>query len=196
MLQCGGRYPDRMFEQPEQLLGLTLYTEAFVVRGDVRTRRRRMSDVLNDAEHEFVVLRDVELIEFGVQRPPIRSQFAQVNFDAILFAVASERIEPTPEMRLNKLAETAFISIPPFSVIGRIHVMPEPDLSLGLDELTARFIPVTDAAFWADLIRVPRRTAPMIAVNHARAQILAPYVEGEGEPAAVPEIVESESAAG
>jgi hypothetical protein len=176
-----------MFEQAEQVLGLTLYTEAFIVRGDVRTRRRRLSDVLNDAEHEFVVLRDVELTEFGTERPPVRSEYAQVNFDAILFAVASERIEPTPEMRLHKLVETAFISIPPFSVVGRIHLMPEPDISLGLDELTARFIPVTDAAFWADLVRVPRRTAPMIAVNHARAQILAPYLEGEIEIADVPD---------
>ncbi len=189
-------YPDRMFEQAEQVLGLTLYTEAFIVRGDVRTRRRRLSDVLNDSEHEFVVLRDVELTEFGAARPPVRSQFAQVNFDAILFAVAGERIEPTPEMRLNKLVETAFISIPPFSVVGRIHLLPEPDISLGLDELTARFIPVTDAAFWADLIHVPRRTAPMIAVNHARAQILAPYLEGEGELAGAPEMGEGEETPG
>lgn len=172
-----------MYEQAEQVLGLTLYTEAFIVRGDVRTRRRRLSDVLNDAEHEFVVLRDVELTDFAGARPPVRSQFAQVNFDAILFAVASERTEPTPEMRLNKVAETAFISIPPFSVVGRIHLMPEPDISLGLDELTARFIPVTDAAFWADLVHVPRQTAPMLAVNHARAQILAPYLQGDIEVA-------------
>lgn len=184
-----------MYEQAEQVLGLTLYTEAFIVRGDVRTRRRRLSDVLNDAEHEFVVLRDVELTEFGAARPPVRSQFAQVNFDAILFAVASERIEATPEMRLNKLVERAFISIPPFSVIGRIHLLPEPDISLGLGELTARFIPVTDAAFWADLIRVPRRTAPMLAVNHARAQILAPYLEGDLDDAATPESPGTEAAA-
>lgn len=184
-----------MYEQAEQVLGLTLYTEAFIVRGDVRTRRRRLSDVLNDAEHEFVVLRDVELTEFGAARPPVRSQFAQVNFDAILFAVASERIEATPEMRLNKLVERAFISIPPFSVIGRIHLLPEPDISLGLGELTARFIPVTDAAFWADLTRVPRRTAPMLAVNHARAQILAPYLEGDLDDAATLESPGTEAAA-
>jgi len=40
-----------MFGQVLQVLPLTLFTEAFVVRGAVRTGRRRVSDVLNEAEH-------------------------------------------------------------------------------------------------------------------------------------------------
>ncbi len=171
-----------VFEQAERTLGLTLYTEAFIVRGDVQTRRRRLSDVLNDPERQYVVLRNVELTAFGLGTTgaaPLRSEYAQVNFDAVLFALASERIEPSPEMRVNKHPERAFISIPPFAVVGRIHLMPEPDLPDGLDELTARFIPVTDVTFHSDTVGVPPTTAPMIAVNHARAQILAPFAGDE-----------------
>ncbi len=77
-----------MFDQLEHTLRLTLFTEAFIVRGAVRVIRPRLSDVLNDAEHEFVVLHDVVMTEFGSTGSEIRAAFAQVNFGAILFALA------------------------------------------------------------------------------------------------------------
>ena len=169
-----------MFGQVLQVLPLTLFTEAFVVRGAVRTGRRRLSDVLNEAEHEFVVLHDVVMTEFGSTGSEVRAEFAQVNLGAILFAVADEHVEPMPEMRLAKVQESAFISIPPFSLIGRIHLRPEPRLETRLGELIAPFFPVTDVTYWLDRPDEPRRTAPMVAVNRRRAQILAPYGEPGG----------------
>ena len=35
---------------------LTLYTDAFVVRGTIRTRQRRLTDILNLAEEPFLVI--------------------------------------------------------------------------------------------------------------------------------------------
>ena len=67
------------------------------------------------------------------------------------------------------------ISIPPFQVIGRIHLLPERDLREALSELTGRFVPVTDATYWSDTVGEARQTAPMVAINHQRAQILAPH---------------------
>ncbi|HLO35720.1 MAG TPA: hypothetical protein VK194_06550, partial [Candidatus Deferrimicrobium sp.] len=46
-----------------------------------------------------------------------------------------------------------------------------------LSELTGRFIPVTDATYWSESVGEARATAQMVAINHARAQILAPYRE-------------------
>jgi len=80
-----------------------------------------------------------------------------------------------PELRTPKVPEQAFISVPPFKLVGTIHLMPERDLRLALQELTGRFIPLTDVAYWSDAIGEPRTTATMIAFNHDRAQILAPY---------------------
>jgi hypothetical protein len=34
---------------------------------------------------------------------------------------------------------------------------------------------VTDATYWSDSLGEGRQTAPIVAVNHARAQILAPH---------------------
>jgi hypothetical protein len=71
------------------------------------------------------------------------------------------------------------ISIPPFRITGRIHLLPERDLREALSELTGRFLPVTDATYWSDTVGEARNTAPMVAVNHARAQILAPHREAD-----------------
>jgi hypothetical protein len=80
-------------------------------------------------------------------------------------------------LRTPKVTEQALISIPPFKVMGRIHLLPERDLRAALEELTGRFLPVTEVAFWSDTIGEARKSAPMVAVNHARAHILAPHRE-------------------
>jgi hypothetical protein len=171
-----------MFQVPgiggaEQVINLTLFTDAFVVRGTITTRQRRITDLLNDAEHNFLVLTDVTMDEFGSRSIAARSEYVQVNLDTVLFAVAETSVEPVPELRTPKIAEQAMISIPPFRVVGRIHLLPERDLRSALEELTGRFLPVTDAYYWSDTVGEARTSAPMVAVNHSRAQILAPHHE-------------------
>lgn len=166
-----------MFAFERSQMGLTLYTDAYVVRGTVRTMQRRISDVLNDREHEFLVVSDATFEEFGANPQAISAEYAQVNLSAVLFAVAREAVDPLPELRTPKIPEQALISVPPFKVVGRIHLLPERDLREALGELTGRFLPVTDATYWSDVVGEARQTATMVAVNHARAQILAPYRE-------------------
>jgi hypothetical protein len=156
---------------------MVLFTDAFVIKGTIRTRQGRITDILNGAEDDFIVLEDAMVDEFGTRSQAVRSEFAQVNLDAVLFAVADTTIEPRPDLRTPKVSEQALISIPPFRIIGRIHVMPERDLHDALRDLTGRFLPVTDATFWSDTVGEARTTAPMVAVNHRRAQILAPHRE-------------------
>ena len=156
---------------------MTLYTDAYVIRGTLATRQRRLSDVLNLADEEFLVLSDAVLQAHGGRPERHVAPHAQVNLAAVLFAVASSTVTALPELRTPKVAETTLISIPPFSITGRIHLLPERDVRDGLSELHGRFIPVTDATYWSDLLGEARVTAPMVAVNHARAQILSPYEE-------------------
>lgn len=156
---------------------LTLYTDAFQVRGTVQTRQRRITDILNHAEDPFLVLADVTFDEFGSRGSPIHAEFAQINLGAVLFVVTDEPVEPSPELRTPKLAEPAIISIPPFKLTGRIHLLPERGLRAALEELHGQFIPVTDAVFWSDTLNEARTSAVMVAVNHGRAQILAPHKE-------------------
>jgi hypothetical protein len=173
-------YPSAMFD----LLGgepivvpLTLYTDSFVIKGQIRTRQARITDILNHADEEFLVLSDVVIDAYGSRNVASRSEFAQVNLGAVLFAVAESSMEPRPDLRTPKVPEQALISIPPFAVIGRIHLLPERDLREALSELTGRFVPVTDATYWSESVGEARQSAPMVAINHQRAQILAPHRE-------------------
>ncbi len=154
---------------------LTLFTDAFVVKGTIRTRQGRLTDILNLADEDFLILEDAVVDEFGSRDPAVRTEFAQVNLHAVLFAVADTEIEARPDLRTPKVSEQALISIPPFRIVGRIHLLPERDLHEALTELTGRFIPVTEATYWSDSVGEARTTAPMIAFNHRRAQILAPH---------------------
>ncbi len=154
---------------------LTLYTDTYVIRGAITTRHRRLSDLLNLNDDEFLVLSDATMEPLSRRGPSYSAPYAQVNLAAALFAVAAEAIAAQPELRTPKVAEATLISIPPFSVTGRIHLLPEREIRAALQELHGRFLPVTEATFWSESLDFAPTTAPMLAVNHARAQILSPY---------------------
>jgi hypothetical protein len=172
-----GMFESMLLGGEPSLVALTLYTDAFVIKGSVRTRQGRITDILNQADEDFLVLSDTVVDEYGARGTPVKSEFAQVNLAAVLFAVADTAPEARPDLRTPKVPEQAMISIPPFRVTGRVHVLPERDLREALSELTGRFIPVTDATYWSDSVGEARAIAPMVAINHSRAQIFAPHRE-------------------
>jgi hypothetical protein len=156
---------------------ITLITDAYVVRGTIQTRHRRITDMLNTAEQDFLVLEDATFDEFGSTGVVMQTDFAQVNLGAVLFGVADHPVDATPELRVPKVTQLAFITVPPFTITGHIHLMPERGLHEALGELLGRFIPVTDAVYWSDRVGESRTNALILAVNHHRAQILAPHRE-------------------
>jgi hypothetical protein len=156
---------------------LTLYTDAFVIRGMIRTRQRRVTDILNMAEDSFLVVSAATIDEYGSKGIASRSDYAQVNLSTVLFAVSDETIESRPDLTTPKVPEMAMITIPPFRITGRIHLLPQRELREALTELTGAFIPVTDAAYWSDTVGEARTTAHVLAFNHNRAHILAPHTE-------------------
>jgi len=160
---------------PPRTLQLTMFTDAHVIRGVVTSRTRRLSDLLNEAEHEFIVVSGAVIEEYGQKGLPDRAEFAQVNLNTLLFAVTDSIVEPQPELRLVKSPEDALIIVPPFKVVGRIHVLPDRPMLEALGQLTGRFIPVTDATFWSESLREPKTAASFVAFNHARAQVLASH---------------------
>ena len=71
-----------------QHVPLTLYTDAFIVRGTIRTRQRRITDILNLAEEPFLVVSNATVDEYGARSIAVRTDYAQVNLGAVLFAVS------------------------------------------------------------------------------------------------------------
>jgi len=159
---------------------LTLYTNALETRGFVRTRQHRITDILNTAEQPFLVLEDVTVRELGSAEPPITAAFAHINLDSVLFAVADTPSNTIPELRTPKRAEPAIVSVPPFRIVGTIHLLPDENgLRGGLNELYGHFLPVTEAVFWSNRLGEAKREAMLVAVNHHRTQILAQLGEAE-----------------
>ena len=156
---------------------MTLYTEMLVVRGTIQTLQHRVTDILNQATEPHLVLEDVTLEEYGSTDLPIRAEFAQVNLASVLFAVSLTTVEPMRELRTPKVSERALLSVPPFRIVGQVHLMPERSLRDSLSELHGAFIPVTDATFWAERVGETRQTVAFVGVNRARAQVFAPFRE-------------------
>jgi hypothetical protein len=176
---------------------MTLYTEMLVVRGTIQTLQHRVTDILNQAAEPHLVLEDVTLEEYGSTDLPIRAEFAQVNLASVLFAVSLTTVEPMRELRTPKVSERALLSVPPFRIVGQVHLMPERSLRDSLSELHGDFIPVTDATFWAERVGETRQTVAFVGVNRARAQVFAPWREvdpwaGVGHSVARAEEPESE----
>jgi hypothetical protein len=157
---------------------LTLYTDALITHGKLRTRQHRITDILNRADQPFLILEEVLVEEYGGRGQPIRADVAQVNLDTVLFAVADTPVEASPELRTPKQPAQAIISIPPFRVTGTIHVLAgDATLREALTDLEAHFIPVTDATYWSDSVGEGRKSALIVAVNRHRTQILAQHRE-------------------
>ena len=156
---------------------MTLYTEMLVVRGTIQTLQHRVTDILNQATEPHLILEDVTLEEYGSTDLPIRAEFAQVNLASVLFAVSLTTVEPMRELRTPKVTERALLSVPPFRVVGQVHLLPERSLRDSLAELHGDFIPVTDATFWAERVGESRQTVAFVGVNRGRAQVFAPFRE-------------------
>ena len=156
---------------------ITLYTDAYTVRGRLESNHRRLTDALNEAADGFVVLADVTFDEFRHAANLIRAEYAQINLGSVLFVTAEDDLDPDPTLATPRVSEEALISVPPFKVLGRIHLEVDRPLRDALGELRGRFVPVTQATHWSDALAEARTTVPYLAVNHARCQILAPHQE-------------------
>jgi len=161
----------------QRAIPLTLYTELLVVRGTILTLQHRVTDILNQATEPHLVLEDVTMEEYGSKDLPLRAEFAQVNLASILFAVSLTTVEPIRELRTPKISERALVSVPPFRIVGHVHLLHERSLRESLSQLHGTFIPVTDATFWSDQVGEVRQTVAFVGVNRARAQVFAPFHE-------------------
>ena len=161
-------------------VNLTGYTDTHIVRHTYATRQRRVSDILNEAEtasHRRPRRRPSTIS--GPSTTPMRAEYAQINLGAVLFAVWLPRITRGPGSRAAH-PEGCRTGADLDSAVPCRRQRPHPperNLQESLEELTGRFLPVTDAQYWSDRVGEARQNAAMVAINHARAQILAPHRE-------------------
>jgi hypothetical protein len=173
---------------PVLSLPLTVATSKLIINGTLQTRRRRLSDVLNEADTDHLVLFDTTFVDAGSGRVLAGPATAQIQLDDVLFVHTSDVTESGQEVRTPKRPIEAVLVAPPYVIAGDIHLPFESELSQAVDALTGRFVPVTRARYWTD-DEASATHVDLLVVNHARAHVAVPAgVEWQGE--ALPETVE------
>ena len=70
---------------PVQEMPLTLVTEKLVIQGDVVTRVKRLTDLLNEPDTVHLVLQDAVFMDLGSRRIVATGVAAQVRLSEVLF---------------------------------------------------------------------------------------------------------------
>jgi hypothetical protein len=155
-------------------ISLTVYTDALLVRGRLRTRAGRVVDIFDPAGGPFLIVEDVTMDEHGSRGRPTMAPFAQVRLETILFAFTDEALAAEPDPAPQHPA--VLLAVPPFVVAGTVDALPgHKELRDAVADLPTGFIRVAGASFWSDPLNEGRRRTPLIAVNGSRVQIAAPF---------------------
>jgi hypothetical protein len=161
---------------PPALTAVRLYTEHYLVRGRISTMHGSLLDVLNGAGEE-IVLEDAFFDEFASREIVGQAAFAQVNLAMVILAALDDEFAEGAEAPEPLPGDQVMIGVPPYRVTGHVELGKQRDLRKLLDRMSGRFIEVTDATFWSESLNEPRKRTRVLAVNHARAHVVAPFEE-------------------
>jgi hypothetical protein len=161
------------FAVPEPL-DLTLVAETLIVQGRVRSRFRRLSDLMNDPDSTHVVMIDATFMEIGTRRVMAEAAAARIATDSILFAHSTTPTPGSPELRQPRRGVSATLLLPPYTIEGKVHLPYESELTMALAVYEGRFLPITQARYWAELLGEEPRQADLLMVNHALTHIAIP----------------------
>lgn len=156
---------------PVQSLTVTVVTAQLIVQGTIQTRRHRLTDLLNEPDVAHLMVLDATFMEVGSRRVVAAGPVAQVQLADVLFLHTTGPTASTSEMRMPKQAVRATLLVPPFTIEGEIHLPYESELRFALDAYEGRFVPVTNATYWAYGVAESPVSVDLLAVNHARAHV-------------------------
>lgn len=160
---------------PPALTAVRLYTEHYLVRGRISTPHG-LAEALNGSGDELV-LEDAFFDEFASREIVGQAPFAQVNLAMVILAALDDEFEEGAEAPEPASGDQVMIGVPPYRVTGHVELGNQRDLRHLLDRMSGRFIEVTDATFWSESLNEPRKRTRILAVNHARAHVVAPFEE-------------------
>lgn len=162
---------------------LTLVAERVIVQGTVRTRLRRLTDLMNDKDSIYIVLTDATFMEVGSRRIIAQAAAAQIATESILFAHTTSPTQSAGDLRQPKRGVNATLLLPPFTIEGQVYLPYESELHIALAVYEGRFLPVTQARYWALAVAESPTEADLILVNHSKTHVsVAAGVEWISEP--------------
>lgn len=159
---------------PVQLLPVTVVTRELIIQGSLKTRLRRLTDVLNEPDIDHLVLFEATFMEIGSRRVVAGSGVSQVQLGELLFVHTSGPTESGQEMRTPKQPVRATLLAPPFTIEGNIHLPLEEALQQAVDSLSGRFMPVTSARYYAYGVAESPNFVDLLIANRMRTHVAIP----------------------
>lgn len=150
-----------------------LLTDAYRVSGTVLTRFERVTDILNQVTGSHLPVAHATISEHADPSATQAAPAAMVDVGAILIFTARGLAAPaSSEMRVPKRPVLAQLALPPVRCTGTIHVAMGSRPIDGLLNLTDRFLAMTDVKIESGAYPQLARTADVIAIARARAQLM------------------------
>jgi hypothetical protein len=159
---------------PVQSLPLTVVTAQLVIQGTLRTRLRRLTDVLNEPDCKHLILFEATFMEVGSRRVVAGSMVSQVQLADVLFIHTNDTTESGQELRTPKQAIRTILLAPPFTIEGQIHLPYEAEIHQALSSFEGGFVPVTNARYWAYGVAESPNYVDLLCLNHSRAHVAVP----------------------
>ena len=161
---------------------LTVVTDRLIIQGTALTRVKRLTDLINDPNLDYLVLQDATFTEVGSHRVVVSGGMGQIRLSDVLLVHSTASTNSNSNMRMPKQPIKATLMIPPFTVEGTIYLPYESQIRVALDGYTEKFVPVTQARYWAASVDEAPVSVDLLVVNHARAHVsVAADVEWSGE---------------
>jgi hypothetical protein len=154
-------------------VNVDIYTAAYRISGTVRTRFTRVADILNQQSGSHLTVEHATVSEFADAMSTIGAPSALVAIDEILVMIAPDLGGLSGgDMRIQKRAVRAQLSMPPLRLTGAIHVPAGSRPVDGLLNVPDRFMPMTDATLASGAYPELERSVAALALRRDRAHVL------------------------
>lgn len=155
-------------------IALMVVTPQLIIQGTLKTRMPRLTDVLNEPDCKHLVLFETTFMEVGSRRVVAGAGVAQIQLDDVLFVHTNDATESGTEMRTPKQAIRTILLASPYTIEGQIHLPFESELNQALDAFEGRFVPVTNARYWAYGVAESPNYVDLLILNHSKAHVAVP----------------------
>lgn len=154
-------------------VNVDIYTAAYRISGSVRTRFSRVADILNQQSGSHLTVEHATVSEYADAMSTVGAPSALVAIEEILVMIAPDLGGASGgDMRIQKRAVRAQLSIPPLRLTGAIHVPAGSRPVDGLLNVPDRFMPMTDATLASGAYPELERSVAALALRRDRAHVL------------------------
>jgi hypothetical protein len=158
---------------PARSVHAQLFTDAYRVSGTMLTRFSRVTDIVNLQQTTHIAVEDATVTEYGDPGGGIPVPHVLVSIDELLFVIVAEtEADARPEMRIAKRPVRAQVALPPFRLLGTVHVAQGSRPADGLLNVSDRFVPMTDVTVTSSAHPEIGLAAPAVALQRAMAHVI------------------------